>query len=60
MFHGLIYYTDIDIHPLLDFREKYDPTFTVIPDHIGIIFPIPHQISEADISDHILRVLSGW
>jgi len=45
MFHALTYYTHIDNQSLLNFREKYDPTFKLIPDHIGIVFPVPDEIS---------------
>jgi 2'-5' RNA ligase len=60
MFHGLTFYTEIDSQSILAFRKKYDPTYSVIPDHIGIIFPVPDKIPEAEISDHISKVLSGW
>jgi len=60
MFHGLAFYTKLDSQQLLDFRRKYDPTVDLMEDHISIIFPIPDEISERQISTHIDGILTPW
>lgn len=60
MYHGLVYYTNLDNQQISDFRQKYDPTVGLIDDHLTIVFPVPDKISETYISKHIKNVLNTW
>jgi hypothetical protein len=60
MYHVLVYYTRLDERKLLDIRKRYDPTISLVDDHLTLIFPVPDEISEAQISKHTRNVLNNW
>ena len=43
-----------------EFRRRYDPTFSVIAAHFGIVFPVPESVGEATLAEHMTKVLRDW
>jgi 2'-5' RNA ligase len=60
MFYSLVYYPQIDISKINEFRRKYDPYVDVIETHITIVFPVPDKIGKDALTKHIDKKLSNW
>jgi hypothetical protein len=62
-------YYSLDFYPQLSLelsesidaiRREYDPTYSIIKPHIGIIFPATNNLDERLLISHIEHVLSSW
>jgi 2'-5' RNA ligase len=60
MFYSLVYYPQIDISKINEFRRKYDPYVDVIDAHITMVFPVPDKIGKDALTKHIDKKLSNW
>jgi 2'-5' RNA ligase len=60
MYYGLVHFPKIDIKHIDLLRKKYDPTVDLIQPHITIMFPVPDEVGEAALVQHIERVLKPW
>ena len=60
MWYGLASFPDLK-HPGIDrFREKYDPTWPFIREHIPVMMPVPVTIDLELLTRHIRSVLAPW
>jgi hypothetical protein len=60
MYYGLVYYPKIDTNRINQIRRKYDPTFGLIAPHLAVLFPVPDDVSEEALVQHIESVLTSW
>jgi 2'-5' RNA ligase len=57
MIYALIHYPNIETERIDEFRRMYDPQVDLIKPHITLMFPVPEAIGEADLVNHLDRVL---
>lgn len=59
-YFALVHYpTDIPAE-MREFRRKYDPFFSLIPEHVTFVFPVPKEIGRRNADRHIDHVLARW
>jgi 2'-5' RNA ligase len=60
MYYGLVHFPNINTELIDRVRKKYDPTVDMIKPHITVMFPIPDEIDEIELIDHISSILNKW
>ncbi len=60
MYYGMGHFPDIDITRINAIRRKYDPTADIVDPHITVMFPVPDEISEEALAQHLTQVLKSW
>lgn len=60
MYYALVYYPHIEDKGFHLLREKYEPYYRLLPEHLAFIFPVPENIGLQKLVDHIHTILSHW
>ena len=60
MYLALGHFPNIHSPELDSFREKYDPYYDKIEDHITIMHPIPEKVGKDRLINHIQSILKSW
>lgn len=60
MYTGLAHFPDIDTTRINQIRKKFAPTFDLIDPHITIMYPVPDEVKQETLVQHIERVLKPW
>jgi len=60
MYYALIYYPDIKNERFHTLRKKYEPYYSLIPEHLPLIFPVPELIGLKKLEAHINETLTQW
>src|SRR5437660_12362246 len=58
MIYALVHYPKIDTRLIDQLRQKYDPQFGLIDQHITIMFPVRDSIDGNSLVSHLENVLS--
>lgn len=60
MYFALAHFPNIDTTHIELIRSKYDPTAHLVAAHITIVFPVPDEIGDHTLIEHIESVLKHW
>lgn len=60
MYYALVYNPGIENEGFHLLREKYEPYYRLLPEHLVFIFPVPESIGLKKLEDHISRILAQW
>ena len=60
MYYALVYYPGIEKEGFHLLREKYEPYYRLLPEHLAFIFPVPEDIGLKKLENHIIRILAKW
>jgi len=56
----MVYFPDLNHLGLNLFREKYDPTYQFIREHLPVLMPIRDTINEETLWMHLSSILNHW
>jgi len=59
MFYVLVHFPQIDYTKINQIRRQYDPTFRIIDPHITLMFPVPDNLGEENLIQHLTPILKG-
>ena len=60
MYYALVYYPEIEQKEFHELRHKYEPYADLMPEHLGVLMPVPATVGFDTIEIHIKSILAKW
>ena len=60
MYLALVYFPEVQDPGFHEFRNKYEPYASLLPEHLTLVFPVPESIGREALEQHIAQVLKPW
>ena len=60
MYLALVYFPNVDHTGFQNFRNKYEPYASLLPEHLTMVFPVPEALGQEKLELHIAEVLRLW
>ena len=57
--YALVFYPNLESEALDELRREHDPTVELVRPHVTVVFPVPEEVGERQLVDHIEAILAS-